>query len=232
MNKVELQHWEYWQINDEQGGLHWGHDQDWYPTYRQRKIGCGPTTVANLLLYLAKSQEARVGRATDTHQHEAMEMMNSVWQHAALCNYKDELVGSLMQRVWQSVTPRSNGISTVRLLRRGLQNYIDTWGYSIKVETLAISAARARRPPRSVVGRFLRDNLSQERPVAWLNRHNGGEKQLESWHWVTVAGLQYSDNWAQMSVKILDNGNILEVDLDRWWERTTRGGGLVGVNFF
>ena len=67
------------------------------------------------------------------------------------------------------------------------------------------------------------DSLERDCPVAFLNLHNGLEKRLDWWHWVTIVALD-GDN-----VSILDSGEELEINLRLWYETSKKRGGLVAA---
>ena len=66
-------------------------------------------------------------------------------------------------------------------------------------------------------------SLERDCPVAFLNLHNGLEKRLDWWHWVTITALD-GDN-----VTILDSGAELEIDLRLWYQTSKKRGGLVAA---
>ena len=87
----------------------------------------------------------------------------------------------------------------------------------------AVPAARTRRPPYEQAAAFVADSLGRDCPVAFLNLHNGLEKRLDWWHWVTIAALD-GDRAA-----ILDSGAELEIDLRLWYETSKKRGGFVAA---
>jgi hypothetical protein len=69
--------------------------------------------------------------------------------------------------------------------------------------------------------------LRNDTPVAFLNLNNGAEKQLYSWHWVTIISLEYEEDGNTAFADILDEGLIKKIDLAGWFRTTTLGGGFV-----
>lgn len=53
------------------------------------------------------------------------------------------------------------------------------------------------------------------------------EENLESWYWVTIAGMTYSENEQVMQVFICDEGITKLINLKLWLETTVQGGGFV-----
>jgi hypothetical protein len=84
----------------------------------------------------------------------------------------------------------------------------------------------AHRPSFAELSNFLDDALSNDVPVAFLNLCNGGEKNLDRWHWVTV--ISREDTLA----RILDEGVVKIVDLALWRDTTKQGGGFVWFEQF
>jgi hypothetical protein len=74
---------------------------------------------------------------------------------------------------------------------------------------------------------FLEGALQQDSPIAFLNLCNGDEKNLQSWHWVTIIALEYSEDGNSAFIDILDEGLIKKIDLLLWYKTTTHGGGFV-----
>lgn len=196
---------EYLQFN-EQGSLRYGADQDWFPSYWQRKAGCGPTTGAHIALYLA-----RTGRL---HLAEAVEGR--------------EAFVRLMEHSWSRLTPTLMGLNTTRLMHDGLSAFLNDLGSRKDVRVLDVPQDERNRPDPDTAGAFIRAGLRQDSPVAFLNLHNGGIPQLETWHWVTIVGLGGSGEETMMD--IYDNGRRLSVPLARWLRDTRRGGGFVYVD--
>ena len=73
-----------------------------------------------------------------------------------------------------------------------------------------------------------RTALAADSPVAFLNLSHGLVKELDSWHWVTIVGLeQHGDGLMQTT--ILDGGREYAVDFRLWFQSTRAGGGLIYV---
>ncbi|MDR2354918.1 MAG: hypothetical protein LBE16_01850 [Clostridiales Family XIII bacterium] len=200
--RVALSNLEYFDLCDaESGKTVKGGDQDWYGSWWRRMAGCGPTTAANVILYL---HNARGERIRD----------------------KREFI-RLMDRVWKHVTPGRGGVNTTMKLRQGIAGYFGAEGLHLRTEALDISGDRDARPPLAQVAAFIRAGLERDLPVAFLNLHNGSELQLEKWHWVTITGITRAEDGDAVRLEILDNCSLLSVNLGRWLASTARGGGFV-----
>ncbi|MDR3296342.1 MAG: hypothetical protein LBT26_11050 [Clostridiales Family XIII bacterium] len=205
MNRVELPNLEYFDVFDERKNRTLkGHDQEWYGSWRQRMSGCGPTTASNVLRYIAAGVPAQ-WKKTD-----ATDLMDQVWKH---------------------VTPGRGGVNSAAKLRSGMVSYAKLIGLNIQIETLDVPRKRDARPPLSELAGFVNGGLGAGLPVAFLNLHNGAERQLDKWHWVTVTGMDFEPDFSAAAVDIMDNCNLLRVDLGRWLQTTALGGGFVRFNF-
>jgi hypothetical protein len=201
--RVTLSNLEYFDLSDAQGGgTVRGGDQEWYGSWWRRMSGCGPTTAANVVMYLTN---ARTG-GTVRDRREFVRLMDSVWKY---------------------VTPGRGGINTTLKLRRGICGYSDSADLNLRTEALDIPAECGFRPPLGRVTEFIRVGLERDLPVAFLNLNNGLELQLDRWHWVTVTGIGYEEEGGAATLDILDNCNMFGVNLGRWLESTTLGGGFV-----
>ncbi len=185
------------------GGLHHGVDQDWYGLPWRRLAGCGPSTASNILRYLG----GRVALPLPTHSREEMRQV--------------------MDWVWGYVTSGLRGLNTTGRFVNGLDAIFAELGSPLRCQALDVPQEPEGRPKLSEVAAFLRAGLAQDCPVAFLNLHNGGIPQLETWHWVTVVGISGSGETAALD--IYDNGHRLAVNLPRWLRDTRRGGGFVYV---
>lgn len=186
-------------------GVLFGCDQDWFRGFWQRKAGCGPCTGANLLLYLSRS-----GR---------LSLPMEITDRASFL--------ILMERSWEYLTPGMKGLNSPYLMLEGLDAFLENLGSGMRSRALNIPTEEDRRPHFETAETFIRNGLLADSPVAFLNLSNGDVAQLESWHWVTVIGLDGKGRDAELV--IYDNGRQLRVSLSRWLSTTRRGGGFVYV---
>jgi hypothetical protein len=206
--RAALSNLEYFALRDAEGGeTVKGGDQDWYASWWRRMAGCGPTTAANVILYLRNARDAADPRG------------------AALRDRREFI--RLMDRVWKYVTPGRGGVNTTMKLRQGIAGYSGAEGLRLRTEALDIDDAPGARPQLARIVEFIRAGLERDLPVAFLNLHNGLELQLEKWHWVTITGMDYEADGGAASIEILDNCNLLRVNLGRWLASAERGGGFV-----
>ena len=98
-----------------------------------------------------------------------------------------------------------------------------TRGADLSPALFAVPAARTKRPPYEQAAAFVAASLARDCPVAFLNLHNGLEKRLDWWHWVTITALDGD------RASILDSGAELEIDLRLWYETSRKRGGFVAA---
>lgn len=201
---VQLSHPEHLQFR-EHGQLHYGADQDWFRSFWQRKAGCGPTTGAHIVLYLARTGRLALAGAMEG---------------------RDDFV-DLMEHSWGFLTPTMMGLNSTQLMRDGLGAFLDSLGSRPSVRVMDVPAEEKDRPSPEAAEEFIREGLAQDSPVAFLNLHNGGIPQLETWHWVTVVGIRDSNQ--ETVLDIYDNGSRISVPLAYWLRNTRRGGGFVFI---
>ncbi|SMC79939.1 hypothetical protein [Papillibacter cinnamivorans] len=191
-------------ITDETGeACYYGCNQEWYRTKWQRLSGCGPSTFANILRYLDTKNDCA-----------PTSLSRKRWE-------------GFMEECWRFVTPTLKGVNTTELFRDGVLAYVRDKGLTLRTEALDIPKKAAFRPAFPEVLRFLEEALEKDTPVAFLNLHNGEEKRLDAWHWVTLISLEYEADGSAALAKILDESIVKEVDLRLWYDTTTLGGGFV-----
>jgi hypothetical protein len=192
-------------LDEESHEIYHGCKQQWYTTTWQRLAGCGPTVASNLIFYLFHA------RTPESDQ--------------SFSNKKNCLL--LMEEIWKYVTPRVKGVSTTKMFYEAVLAYAKAKGLDIQCRFFNLPKNKHRRPKLSEVTKFLAEALGKDSPVAFLNLSNGDETNLDSWHWVTVISLAYTENGDQVLVDILDDGQIKRIDLTLWYNTTTKDGGFV-----
>ncbi|MHC1721043.1 MAG: hypothetical protein AB9844_10350 [Clostridiaceae bacterium] len=188
-------------LDEKQEEIHYGCDQEWYETEWQRKAGCGPTVASNLVHYI-KNKEI------------------------SACFYKDTCL-SLMEEVWNFVTPARHGINTTKMFCELFLTYAREKRIDVEARICDLPKERFLRPQMPAIVRFLKEGLSEDSPVAFLNLCNGDEPNLQYWHWVTIISVEYEKTDQKALINIMDEGKIKNIDLDLWYRTTTLGGGFV-----
>lgn len=202
--RVSLSRPELLDIRGPDGAVTRGADQEWYPDRWQRLAGCGPTAAAVIFAYLAKTRP----------------------EFSPLCPGNVENRADFtahMERVWEYVTPVLHGLNDPGLMVSGMAAYAAARGVRLAPALFTVPAARTRRPSYEAAAAFVAESLGRDCPVAFLNLHNGLEKRLDWWHWVTIVALDGD------SAAILDSGAQLEISLRLWYETSKKRGGFVAA---
>jgi len=185
--------------------VHAGATQDWYSRKFQRRAGCGPTTCATLLWYLAQTRD---GLKT-------------------LCPYDARTrdgFAALMEEVWNYVKPGRFGVNNTHIFTEGICRYAAERGIKLTCDVINIPASRRKPGLRETVN-FVVNSIERDLPVAFLNLSSGGVQGVQTWHWVPIVGIDREIGIA----RILDGGRRLDINFAQWLQRTARGGGLVSA---
>jgi hypothetical protein len=185
---------------------YYGGNQEWYKKKWQRLSGCGPTVVSNIIYYI------------DNWKIEI--------EQDDIPYIKKDFI-DIMEEIWKYVTPTFRGIPSTIYLMKGITKYKKAKNLSLELSYLDIPKKKEHRPELKQILKFLDEALQNNTPVAFLNLNNGEEKQLDAWHWVTLVTLEYEEDGSFVSVDILDEGLIKKVNLLKWLQTTTLGGGFV-----
>ena len=147
-----------------------GCDQEWYSGSWQRRAGCGPSTVATIFYYLARTRP----ELAPLYPLEGAD--------------QDSLV-SYMDLIWQYVTPGPRGVNRAAMLTGGAKAYAGTAGISLASHTFPVPASKEKRRPLPDFIQFIKTALAEQSPIAFLNLSNVRMANLQSSHWVTLTGL-------------------------------------------
>ncbi len=178
-----------------------GGSQNWYASRWQRASGCGPTAATNIIWYLARSRPG-LGSLLSVEKYD----MDSYIK--------------LQTEMFEYVTPGMGGVHNSGLFTKGVLNY--GAAHNTKLDAHALDILRLKRPLASEVREFVLEGLQGGCPVAFLNLSHGNQKQLGSWHWVTIIGIGND-----LSARISDQGRIIEVSLREWLGTSMLGGAFV-----
>lgn len=194
-----LKHPEYLTIVDDQGALYHGADQEWFPLLWQRKAGCGPTTATHLVLYN---------------------------RHDSRPSNKPDMV-RLMDTMWTHITPGIMGVHLVSQFTKGLSRFLAEHALPYSITSITVAKDRTKRVGFEQIVSFIEGALLIDQPVAFLNLSSGEVKNLDSWHWVTIVGLEHTENG--VLIHVYDGGTQWVIDLKLWYETTVRSGGFVSL---
>ena len=200
---MQIKNKEWLELN-EKGTTLYGYDQDWFSTPYKMTRGCGPTVAAMILVYLARR--------------------DSLW-----LPFKGESISEAflsMERAWEYFTPHpALGLYSTEKFCLGAARLILDYGLNLKVRKLSVRLLKSWRPRTKKTAAFIKRGLESDSPVAFLNLQSGSCKQLESWHWALIVGME-KDNGKDIVV-LYDNGGIRRFDLEEWLETSGLGGGFV-----
>lgn len=182
----------------------WGANQMWYRDRWQREAGCGPTTCANLIWYLARTHEAYRDLWPDEGNH---------WSN----------ILRLMEELWRYITPTHMGVHRTSLFADGAARFGLDRSIPLRTDILDVPPNLHRKPNPDRVKAYLSDAFSQNLPVAFLNLDRGSLHNLESWHWVTLISVDERT----MKCHMIDQGRRILINLGQWLDTTGSGGGFV-----
>ena len=195
------------EVAGEGGQVYYGGSQEWYHTTRQKRAGCGPTAASNLVWYIARTKPhlAALWDVTRTGQEDFLCLMEEMFQH---------------------ITPGRGGVNTTEKFTAGALRFGEKQGAPLRANVMEVPTTFAKRPTPDEVESFILAAMEADFPVAFLNLSNGGVKNLDRWHWVTIMALEPHS----MNAVICDQGDCLKIDLGRWLKATILGGGFVWLD--
>jgi hypothetical protein len=205
-HKYALTQPELFTIKLDNGKTRRGGDQKWYSTDWQRKAGCGPTTAATMLAYLALTRPELRGLYPSGSRDKA------------------DFV-EFMEKVWGYVTPGRKGLNSVRMFTSGVSSFAEERQCVLHTRELDIPRFRIARPSFSQCAAFLRTGLTADCPVAFLNFSHGEVTHLDSWHWVPIIAMEQRPS-GQAICTILSDGREQLIDFRLWYHTSRLGGGL------
>ena len=189
--------------NSETADPAYGCNQNWFTERWQRQAGCGPSTAATILYYLARSLDF----------HDLLYSASS---------YAREDFKHFMSDIWNYVTPGHMGVNEASVLAGGVIRYAAGHGIILRSEIYKVPPKRSRTAPYADFANFIQKGLDSDCPVAFLNLSNGRLKSLDSWHWVTLTSLDDSGE-----AEISDSGEQKRIRLQHWYQSSWLGGAAV-----
>ena len=73
--------------------------------------------------------------------------------------------------------------------------------------------------------KFIYKELSEDRPLAFLNLCNGEENNLDKWHWVVIVEM-FEEN-GEHFLNIIDDKEIIKINLSLWYRTIKNDGGFI-----
>lgn len=186
---------------------YFGGDQAWYAEEWHRRAGCGPTCAANLTAYLAA-----------THPGLKALYAGETMDQAAFAAH--------MEALYTFVTPGNMGLNRPEMYTQGVEAFAASRGIQIQSHLFETAGYTCReRPAVRELATFVREGLSADCPVAFLNLSKGRVKNLQGWHWITLIAAETEDD--QLIAWASDEGKEIRFDLKLWYLSTRMRGGLV-----
>jgi hypothetical protein len=185
----------------EGGQIYYGANQEWFGRQAQRYAGCAPCVASSLMRYITAKREERKTVS------------------------KEEMT-QLMEEMWDYVTPGETGLPSVALFAESVMGYLKAKELFVaRVAVCDLHTPKRERPSIAYVANFIESALSTDIPVAFLNLDSGGEKSLETWHWVVITAMERDGD--RVEIEYIDEGEFRKADLSLWYKTTEGGGGFV-----
>ena len=175
--------------------IYYGFSQEWYKDIWQQEAGCGPTVASSIINY-----------------------------YNQIDNFKEVEIADavkIMEELWYYLLPTYYGLNSVKLFYDGIKNYYNNKEVIIDYINVNIKD----KPSLDEIINFISKELSEDRPIAFLNLCNGEEKNLDKWHWVVVVEI-FKEN-GEYFLNIIDDKKIKKINLSLWYGTMTNDGGFI-----
>lgn len=206
MESLSIRHPEWLQVLKD-GRHSFGYNQEWYHDEWQRVSGCGPTTATQVISYV-EFRDGYLNTADSSDGEAALKRMETLWHYV-----RPRIGGGLYKTHW---------------LENGLTDYIKEQNMPYEVKMISIYPFSMCRPSLQQVKEFIRRGLSEDSPVAFLNRHRGHEEALSTWHWVPI--IKIADTADDVLCTVYDEEEERTFSLAKWLRDTMLGGGFAYVH--
>lgn len=203
---LSIKHPEAFNIKASTGGKSFGGNQEWFPKYWARKAGCGATSAANIMAYLAQTRADYI----NLYEHDS--------------NRKEDFTRH-MEVLFDYVKPGPMGVNHVDKYIKGVKEYAMSKGVSLVTNLLSLEKETKDKRTKKELEEFVVRAMEIDSPIGFLNLSRGEERRLQDWHWITITSVQIEENhiWAVAS----DEGIERRFDLLLWYMTTRMHGGLI-----
>lgn len=185
---------------------YFGGNQEWFATNWNRQAGCGATSAANVSAYLAASGKG----LNNLYPYDAMEKKDFA-KH--------------MENMILYVTPGAMGVNHVKKFTDGFDRFLKERNTVLTAKVLVTDKVPKPERKLSELKDFVREGLSSDCPIAFLNLSKGEEKCIQGWHWITITAAEITEDTVRAIAS--DEGKKIEFDLGLWFLTTRRHGGLI-----
>ena len=175
--------------------IYYGFSQEWYKDIWQQKAGCGATVASSIINY-----------------------------YNQIDNFKEVEIADavkIMEELWYYLLPTYYGLNSVKLFYDGIKNYYNNKEVIIDYINVDIK----NKSSLDEIINFIGKELSEDRPIAFLNLCNGEEKNLDKWHWVVVVEI-FKEN-GEYFLNIIDDKKIKKINLSLWYGTMTNDAGFI-----
>lgn len=175
--------------------IYYGFSQGWYKDEWQRRAGCGATVASSIINYYNQINDYKEVEISD-----ALKIMEELWNH---------------------LLPTEQGLNSINLFYDGIKNYYN--GKEVTIDYINIDIENKISLEKIV--NFIYKELSENRPLAFLNLCNGEENNLDKWHWVVVVEI-FEEN-GEYFLNIIDDKKIIKINLSLWYRTIKNDGGFI-----
>lgn len=188
--------------------IYFGADQEWYEKAWYRQAGCGPVCASNITAYLAQTGE----KYRNLFLPQSMERKDFV-RH--------------MEEVFCYVTPGAMGVNHVDKFIDGITRFAKDREVVIQSKAFFVKDCFTKKRYPDKLKDFVREGLSADRPLAFLNLSRGNETRIQAWHWITIIGADIRKD--KLIATASDEGKTINFDLLKWYMTTRMHGGLIYI---
>ena len=175
--------------------IYYGFSQEWYKDEWQRRAGCGATVASSIINYYNQINDYKEVEISD-----ALKIMEELWNH---------------------LLPTEQGLNSINLFYDGIKNYYN--GKEVTIDYINIDIEN--KISLEEIVNFIYKELSDNRPLAFLNLCNGEENNLDKWHWVVVVEI-FEEN-GEYFLNIIDDKEIIKINLSLWYRTIKNDGGFI-----
>lgn len=174
---------------------YYGFSQEWYKDIWQQKAGCGATVASSIINYYNQIRNFKEIRIFDALK--------------------------IMEELWFYLLPTEHGLNSIKLFYDGIKKFYN----NKKVLIDYINVDIKNKPNLNDIINFISKELSEDKPIAFLNLCNGEENNLDKWHWVIVVEI-FEEN-GNYFLNIIDDKEITKINLSLWYRTITNDGGFI-----
>ncbi len=185
---------------------YFGGDQEWYTKTWNKQAGCGPTSAANIAAYLAASERG----------------LKSLYPYATMD--KSDFAKH-MEELFLYVTPGAMGVNHVDKFTVGFDKFLKERNVQLTAKVLVTDKVPKAERKFQELAQFVKEGLTSDCPIAFLNLSKGEEKRIQGWHWITITSAEITED--KVIAVASDEGKVIEFDLSLWFLTTRRHGGLI-----